>query len=214
MIKIWGRSNAYNVQKVLWFLEEIAIDYEHCDIGSVPGDLDSEEFQTMNLHGRIPVLKDDELYVWESNTILRYLASEYGREAFWSGSSSSRTYYERWMDWELATLQPDFISLFWEYYRTPNQQRNIDKIDYFSKRCQKNMGILNEHLKENLYLAGSIFSIGDVAVGTSFYRYYNMGLKVPEFEYVDSWYKRLCERASYKKIIAVSFEELKGRLEF
>jgi len=214
MLKVWGRPNAYNVQKVLWLLDEISIDYEHINVGSNKGDLITDDFLSMNPNARIPVLKDDDLVVWESNTILRYLASNYANDNFWCNTPSERTYVERWMDWELASLQPDFISLFWEYYRTPKELRNLEKINHYLTRCNKNIDILNKHLKNKKYLSGSQFSIADIAVGTCFFRYFNMGVAVVDFENVNNWYQRLYSRDSYQKIIAVPFDELKGRLEF
>ena len=78
MIKLWGRKNAYNVQKVLWSLQELAIDFQHRDVGSHPGDLDTKEFRAINPHGRIPVIQDGDQIIWESNTIVRYLYRHYG----------------------------------------------------------------------------------------------------------------------------------------
>ncbi len=214
MLKVWGRPNAYNVQKVLWFIHELGIEFEHINIGSVAGELDTEEFFAINPHGRIPVIQDDELHVWESNTILRYLASTYGKELFWLENPVDRSRVERWMDWELASLQPDFLSLFWSYFRTPENQRNRKKIKCSMERCEKNLSILDVHLKNNLYVAGSKFSIADCAVGTSFYRYFNMGINPPILPNVHRWYQRLSDRPAYQKNIMVPFDELKGRLEF
>ena len=72
MIELWGRKNSYNVQKILWLLAELKLDYQHHDIGSNAGDLDSPAFRQLNPHARIPVLVDQGQSIWESNTILRY----------------------------------------------------------------------------------------------------------------------------------------------
>jgi len=214
MLKVWGRPSAYNVQKVLWFIDELGIGFEHVNIGSAAGELDSKEFLAMNPNGRIPVIKDDGLYVWESNTIIRYLASTYGRPLYWVENPADRTFVERWMDWELASLQPNFLSLFWGYFRTPVSQRDSNKIEYFMKRCERNLTILNKHLMNNRYVAGAEFTIGDISAGTLLYRYFNMGVDVPELPNVRIWYQRLSDRPAYKNNILVPFEELKGRLEF
>jgi len=70
--------------------------------------------------------------------------------------------------------------------------------------------ILNKHLKNRKYLAGSLFTIADIAVGTFFLRYYNMGVTVEEFENVNIWYQHLFNRGPYQKTIALPFDELKG----
>jgi len=214
VLKIWGRPSAYNVQKVLWFIDELRLEYEHIEVGSVEGELDSKEFIAMNPHARIPVMKDGDLIVWESNTIIRYLASEYGRDLYWVENPADRTLVERWVDWELASLQPDFLSLFWANFRTPENQRDAVKIEYFVKRCERNLTILNDCLKNSSFVAGSEFSIADISVGTMFYRYFNMGVSTPELPNVNRWYERLTIRPAYQKNIMFPFEELRGRLEF
>jgi glutathione S-transferase len=128
MIEIWGRKNAYNVQKVIWTLHELALEYLHHDVGSTPGDLETEAFLAKNPHARIPVILDKNEFIWESNTIIRYLSCTYGNGLLWDTDLLSRSRAERWMDWELATLQPDFIDLFWGYYRTPEKQRDTSII--------------------------------------------------------------------------------------
>lgn len=214
MLKIWGRASAYNVQKVLWFIDELGINYEHIDIGSVIGELESEEFLAMNPHGRIPVIQDNNLYVWESNTIIRYLAATFGKDSYWVADSAERTLVDRWVDWELASSQPDFISFFWAYYRTPEYKRDIVKIEYYKKRCEKNFSILNSQLLINRYVAGSEFSIADIALGTALFRYFNMDIEVVVLPNIYNWYQRLCDRSAFQKNICIPFGDLKGRLEF
>jgi len=214
MLRLWGRPNSYNVQKVIWFLDELSIDYENVNVGSTTGDLESAEFLSLNPLGLIPVIQDENQTIWESNTILRYIASKYGAKEFWSDNAFDRSKFERWMDWEATKLQPDFLGLFWGYYRTPENQRNLENIDRFKVRCQYNLAILDKVLKESIFVVGSKFSLADIVIGTSFYRYYNMGIDVPEYRNIRSWYQRLSERVSYQRKIAVPFKELRGRLEF
>lgn len=211
MIELWGRKNAYNVQKVLWTLGELNIDYVHHDVGSEPGDLDTAEFIKLNPHARIPVLVDDHRAIWESNTIVRYLSATCGENTLWPASPLQRSYAERWMDWELATLQPDFLALFWGFYRTPETERDVEKIRHSQARCLQHLNKLDKHLVNQEYLAGAAFTMGDIACGTCLYRYFEMGLKVDTPAYVLDWYKRLSQREAFQNTIMVPFDELKGR---
>ena len=159
MIKIWGRRSAYNVQKVLWTIGELGLAYQHIDAGGSAGGLDQPDFLAMNPHGRIPVLVDDDLTVWESNSIVRYLCANYSRDHLWAEAPAKRSLAERWMDWELATLQPDFLDLFWGFYRTPEALRDQQKIQHASLRCQKHFALLDAHLAEQAFVAGDAFSM-------------------------------------------------------
>lgn len=214
MITLWGRTNAYNVQKVQWLVEELDVEYEHVNVGDSQGDLDSEEFLALNPNRRIPVIKDNACIVWESNTIIRYLAATYGANDYWAKSPVDRSIFERWMDWELSTLQPLFLDLFWEFYRTPKNKRDKENIEHIRQRCENCIGVLDSHLKKHKYVSGDKFGLGDICVGTCFYRYFNMGIDVKRPNYVNGWYAQLSERPSYKKVIQVPFDELRGRLEF
>jgi len=118
------------------------------------------------------------------------------------------------MDWELATLQPLFLDLFWGYYRTPEDKRDTQKVNCHLGRCEQFIRILNKHLEHNKYVSGGQFGLGDICVGTCFYRYFNMGLDVEKPEHVVAWYANLSERPQYQNVIQVPFDELKGRLAF
>ena len=214
MLVLWGRASAYNVQKALWLLAELGLEFRHEDLGGNPGELDSEAFLALNPHARIPVLDDDGDIVWESNTILRYLASKYAGDELWPRDPLERSRVERWMDWELASLQPAFISLFWNYYRTPEAQRDDALIDQARRSCQRFLRQLDRQLDAGDFLAGRHFSLADIVCGVCLFRYFNMGLELEKPRAVMAWYDRLSERAAYKKIIMTPFEQLWGRLEF
>ena len=214
MLKIWGRKNAYNVQKVLWLLDELQIAYQHVDVGSIPGDIETPEFTTINPNQRIPVIFHNGTYIWESNTILRYLAANYDNNLLRNETPLERTHIDRWLDWELGTLQPDFLALFWNYFRTPEKKRDNAIVEENLRRCEKRFSLLNNHLSNQPYLAGDSFTIADVAVGTCLYRYKTMGTKTASYDFVNSWYQKLLARPAYQRNIATRFNELKGRQVF
>lgn len=214
MIKIWGRRSAYNVQKVLWAIGELNLPYEHINAGGDAGNLDQPEFLAMNPHGRIPVLMDEDVAIWESNSIIRYLCATHGQDRLWAELPPKRSLAERWMDWELATLQPDFLDLFWSFYRTPEDLRNQQNIQHSSERCQKHFTLLDAHLATQAFLAGDEFTMGDIPVATSLYRYFEMGVLTPEIPNVRRWYSELSQRQSYREHIMAPFDELYGRQTF
>jgi glutathione S-transferase len=214
MLELWGRKNAYNVQKVVWILAELKLEYVHHDVGSTAGDLTSAAFLALNPHARIPVLTDNGAVVWESNTIVRYLAAAYGSGSLWSGDALERSYAERWMDWELTKLQPDFIDLFWGYYRNPPESRNHQAIATAQQRCAQHFEQLDRQLESRPYLAGESFTMGDIPCAVCLYRYFHMGLGVDRPEHVLRWYERLVQRNAFANTIMTPFDELKGRLDF
>jgi len=213
-LKLWGRSSAFNVQKVLWLLGELSLSFEHQQAGGAHGGLEDQAFRGMNPHGRVPVLKDGNTIVWESHSILRYLAARCGAEALWPADPGARSLVDRWMDWSLASLQPAFMRLFWGYYRKPPEVWDRAGLRPALAECDRLFALLDGELAGRAYLAGEAFSLADIPAGTTLYRYFGMGLAVPRHPYVDAWYARLTARKAYQQAIMVPFEELRGRQDY
>ncbi|MFZ6743968.1 glutathione S-transferase family protein [Undibacterium sp. JH2W] len=213
-ITVWGRDTSYNVQRVLWTLDELSLAYKHRNAGGSFGGLDMPEFLAMNPHGRVPVLQDGDTVVWESNAIVRYLAARYGSATLWQESVAERALADGWMDWSATTLQADFIRLFWSYYRTPAAQRDEKAISNLLVSCQKHFRVLDGYLATRNYLAGTRFSMADIPAGSILHRYFAMGLEVERPPNVLAWYARLQERPAFQKQIALPFDALLGRLAY
>jgi glutathione S-transferase len=211
-LTIWGRRSSFNVQKVLWTLGELGLLYEHRDAGGSYGGLDTPEFLAMNPHGRVPVLRDRSLLLWESNSIVRYLAASYGNGSLWPILPGERSFADRWIDWSATALQPDFMKLFWGYYRTPEKQRNQPVLDAALAACTRHYRALNCHLEKQAFLAGNSFTMGDIPAGTSLYRYFNMGLSVEHPPNVMAWYERLQDRVAFQQHVMIPFDDLYGRV--
>lgn len=214
MLKVWGRRNAFNVQKVLWLLGELELPHEQVDVGGPFGGLDDPAFLARNPHGRIPVLEDAGKVVWESHAILRYLAACYGAGTFWSDDPFERSDADRWMDWTLATLQRDFMDLFWRYYRTPEAERDMERVRGLAARCAGHYRLLDRHLAGRAWLAGDRLTLADLPAGATLYRWLSLDLDRPAVPNVTAWYGRLAERPAYRKHVMRPFPELKGRLAY
>lgn len=214
-LKIWGRRDSFNVQKVMWLVGELDLPHEHIPAGGKFGGLDSPEFLAMNPHGRVPVITDGENIVWESHSILRYLAASYGKPAFWSDDAKVRSQIEPWLDWMQTALQPDFLTgVFWGFYRTPEAQRDSAAIQKSIERCSQHFLLLNHWLRAKPFLCGDSLSLADIAVGTVLFRYFELEIEKPVIPKVEAWYQRLQQRAAYRDNVMVSFQAMYGRLTF
>ena len=214
MLRVWGRRSAFNVQKVLWLIDELALPHEHIDAGGSFGGLDDPAFRAMNPHGRVPVIDDGGVVAWESHTILRYLAARYGAGTLWAEDASERSLADRWMDWALATLQRDFMDLFWGFYRTPEDKRNWPMIEQRTERCAAHFRLLDAHLAARAFLAGDAFTMADIPAGTTLYRYFEIDVARPDVPHVEAWYARLAERPAYSAHVMRPFDDLYGRLDY
>jgi len=214
MITLWGRRNSINVQKVLWTLDELGLPYTHIDAGGDAGGLDDPGFRAMNPHGRVPVLKDGETALWESNAIVRYLCAAYSPDALYPAAPLERAGCDGWMDWTLATLQPAVMGLFWGFYRTPEAQRDAARNRQLVADCAQAIETLDRWLHSRPFVAGDAFSMADIPAGTLMFRYFGMQVEHPDAAAVEAWRGRLATRAPYARRVMRPFDDLFGRLAY
>ena len=165
----------------------------------------------MNPHGHVPVIDDGGVVV-ESHTVIRYSAIH--DASFWSDDEVERSLADRWMDWTLATLQHDFMDLFWDFYRTPIEKHNHARIKALISRCAQHFCIVDRHLANSPYLAGDSLTMGDIPTGTMLYRYFELAIDRPTVSNVAAWYDQLQQRPAYREHVMVPFGDLRGRLEY
>ena len=214
MLRIWGRKNSINVQKVMWAVGELGLSHERIDAGGQFGGLNTDAFGKMNPNRRVPVIDDDGVVIWESHAILRYLAAKYGSGSLWPVDAAARSQCDMWMDWTLADLQSAFIGLFWSFWRTPEPQRNLRLIQQQLTRSNVLFQLLDKHLDGRKFITGDQLTMGDIPAGAQLYRYFNLSIERPALPNVQAWYARLRERDSYRTNVMISFEDLKGRSGF
>jgi len=215
MLRIWGRKNSLNVQKAMWAVGELGLAHERLDFGGAFGGLETEEFGELNPNRRVPVIDDNGTVIWESHAIVRYLASKYGAGTLAPEDPAQRALSDMWTDWTLADLQPAFIGgVFWNFYRTPEEQRNWQLIRQGIARTAILFRLLDRHLAGRDFVAGSTLTFGDIPAGAQLYRYYNLEIDRPELPNVEAWYARLQEREAYRTHVMVPFDDLYGRLTF
>lgn len=215
MLRIWGRRNSGNVQKVLWLLGELDLAYTHVPAGGDFGGLDDPAFRAMNPHGKVPVIEDDEVVVWESHAILRYLAANYGADRLWAADPAVRAPIDGWMDWAQTALQPAFLGgVFWGWHRTPEAQRDTAAVARALDQTVACLRKVDRQLADRPFVGGEMLSLADIAIGAHLYRYFELDIERPALSRVEAWYGRLTARAAYREHVMVPFAELKGRLTF
>jgi len=210
-LQLWGRLSSCNVQKAVWALEELGLDYERIDVGGDFGGLDRPEYLAMNPHGRIPTLVDGAVVVWESEAILRYLAARYGAGRLWADDPATRAAADQWMAWTAASLYPDWIRLFWKLVRMPPSRRDPKAIERHRRATVGHYQTLDRHLASHRYIAGDDLSMADIPAGTTLYRWFEMEIERPAMPHLEAWYDRLRARPAYRTAVCVPFDDLVGK---
>ncbi len=146
MIRIWGRLNSVNVQKVVFAAREAGVAFERIEAGGPFGIVKTPEYQAKNPNGLIPLLEDGDFVLWESNAIVRYLCAKYAHATLYPEPLAARADADRWMDWQATTLQPAMGPAFMQLIRAPAAERNTAAIEESARKTEPLMAVLDAQL--------------------------------------------------------------------
>jgi glutathione S-transferase len=201
MLRIWGRVNSVNVKKALWCAEELGLKYERVDAGMQFGVTKTPEYLRMNPNSLVPTIEDDGFVLWESHTIVRYLAAKHGK--LYPTDLRARADVERWMDWAF-TFQKAMRDVFWGLIRTPPEKRDAKAIEDGRLASNKLAAdVLEKTLQGRKYITGDAFTVGDIPIGCEVQRWMRCPIERPKLPNVEAWFERLGQRAPFKKIVDI-----------
>ena len=203
MLKIWGRINSVNVKKALWAAEELGLKYQRIDAGLQFGVNKTPEYLKMNPTGLVPTIEDDGFVLWESHTVVRYLAAKHGAGSLCPSDLRARADAERWMDWAF-TFQNAMRNVFWGLIRTPPEKRDPKAIEEGRKKSIELLAIPESILAGRKYLTGNTFTMGDIPFGCELQRYMRVPIERPKLPAVDAYFERLRERPAYRQHVDIA----------
>ncbi len=198
MIRILGKASSINVRKVLWACEEIGVGYTREDWGSGFRDTRIPEFLTLNPNGLVPVVIVDGLVLWESNTILRYLASAYRRVDLLPAEPAGRAEVEKWMDWQATEFNNSWRYAFQALIRKNPAFGDEGELNTSVSEWSRHVAILDQVLQRHVYVAGDSFTLADIPIGLSVNRWFAAPIVGrADFRAVSEYFERLSTRPAF-----------------
>ena len=192
------------MQKVIWGLAEMQLPFERIDVGGAFGKTKDAAYLAMNPNSLVPTLEEDDGYtLWESNSILRYVAAKHAYRTLEPADLKVRASAQKWMDWQLSVMAPAITPVFWGLIRTPAEQRDAKAIATGKEKTVAAAQIMDAQLGKTAYLAGDDFSYGDIPVGIMIYRYMQLIPERSATPNLDRWYAAISSRAAFKAQVAV-----------
>ena len=201
MLKIWGRANSINVQKVLWCCGELGLRYERIDAGNQFGVTKTPEYRALNPNALVPTIEDGDFQLWESNVIVRYLAQKSPGGRLCPADNRMRFDAERWMDWQATLFWPALRPLFIELIRTPPANRDATVISRAETLSLAATQMLDARLSDRTFLAGESFSFGDIPAATAVHRWYTLDIHRPELPNLQRWYDLMKQRRPFQEVV-------------
>src|SRR5258707_4760561 len=191
MLRILGHASSINVRKVLWACEEIGIAYTRTD--------DGPEL-ARNPNGLVPVIVDGDFVLWESNSIIRYLANKWAAHALLPIEPQARAEVDRWIDWQATEFNGAWRYAFWAIVRRNPAFTDPGEIADSKKQWTRMVAILDEQLaRTGGHVAGASFTLADIPIGLSVNRWLMTPLEHPPFPAVKAYYERLGQRPAFRK---------------
>jgi glutathione S-transferase len=198
MLKILGKASSINVRKVLWTCAELDLAFQREDWGSGFRATDTPEFLALNPNAMVPVIVDGDFVLWESNTILRYLVNQHGGQHLYPSTPRARAAVDQWLDWQATDLNDAWRYPFMSLVRQSPAHQDPALLAAASDQWTARMRLLEQRLQATgAYVAGSDFSLADVAIGLSLNRWRRTPLEHPELPALEAYHARLRLRPGY-----------------
>ena len=194
MIRLLGRQTSGNVQKVIFLLEETRVPYTREDYGRQFNNTTTDDYRKLNPNSKVPTLVDGDTVIWESNSILRYLADLHA-PALHGAKPAERSETERWMDWMLAALNPPYLAMFKDSKKDPKERSP----DFAAQQADlgAQLKILDGHLAGKDWFALGRFTLADIALGPVVKRCLEFPVERPDLPNLQRWQKAIDARPAF-----------------
>lgn len=191
MLKLLGRITSINVRKVTWAADEMGIAYEREDWGKPIRDPNAAEFLRLNPNAQVPVIIDDGFVLWESNSVLRYLAGK-ERSGLWPVDLKERALVDQWMSWQSTELNPSWNYVARARLRNDPPDPEPARIEASIAAWTKQMRILEARLEQaGGFAANGRFSLADIVLALSTHRWMRVQFDKPVLLAVEAHYQAM-----------------------
>jgi len=198
MLQVLGRSTSINVRKILWLCAELDLPIVHEAWDSEDRSNRSQEFKEWNPNGLVPVIKDGDFVLWESNAICRYLAALHGREDLLPTDVRRRAVVEQWMDWQTTQLNNSWRYAFFALVRKAATHTDPKAIEASVADWNRHMQILEAQLQRTgKFVTGAEFTLADLVLGLSTHRWFMTPMEQAHLPAVAAFYERLSTRPAF-----------------
>jgi glutathione S-transferase len=211
MLTVWGRKTSSNVQALMWCIGELDLPYQRHDAGHRYGGTDTPAFLAMNPNGMVPVLRDgDSEPLWETGSILRYLAGRYGVAPFWPVDGLARARVDKWAEWSKINVTLGFTEpIFWRVVRTAPADQDPVAICQAVEHLDTILDVAETQLSRGAFLVGDAFTLADIQFGHVLFRYFDIAITRRDRPVLRRYYDTLTTRPAFREHVMVSYDELR-----
>ena len=196
MLTVYGRKSSANVQKVHWICLEGNLEFKPINIGGKYGGHTSPEFKQINPNSTIPVLKDNDFIIYESNSIIKYISDKY--DILKSNNQKDIALNNQWIDWASLVFGLQCATFTAHKMLLPIEQRNPAIVSETKEKISTSFNILNNQFNKYSFIVDDKLSLADIPIGCWLHRCVILDLKFSEFKSLDRWYRKLKQNESFQ----------------
>jgi len=198
MLQILGKASSINVRKVLWTCAELDLEFTREDWGSGFRATSTPAFLALNPNAMVPVIRDGDFTLWESNTIIRYLANRENAANLYPTAAFARARVDQWMDWQATDLNKSWTYAFLALTRRLPGYQDPEQIAQSSTAWARHMAIIEGQLERTgSFIAGASFTLADIPIGLSVNRWLETPLAHEGFPATLAYMERMGKRPGF-----------------
>jgi glutathione S-transferase len=192
--------------KVMAVANHLGIDTTLRMVDLLKGDQKGADFAAMNPNMRMPVLKDGDYVLWESDAILQYLAGQKPGNGLFPSNERARLDITRWQFWGVAHWDPACAVLIFENLLKPAILKMGDPdpaaVAKGTETFHRVAQVLDGQLKGRTFVAGETLTLADFSLGAPMNLAELAGLPVGSYGEINRWYGTLRALPSWQKTLA------------
>ena len=187
--------------RIVWLLEELGLEYDLNRMDFHPKDLKSDAHRERHPLGRVPVLDDGDVRIWESGAIVEYVVARYSDGALKPAVDSPLfPQYLQWFHYCEGMVMPPMNTIVVQTILLPPERQNKEALDQATRLLTRALAPINEALDGKDYLIGD-FSAADVMLGHSCFMSNRFGCVGEELTHLRAYVERIEARPCFQKAI-------------
>ena len=189
--------------RVVWLLEELGLEYEVNIMPFTKEGLKSAEHRSRHALGRVPVLEDGDISIFESVAIIDYVLERHKNGGLKPSSDSSEfPFYLQWYHYCEGMVMPPMNQIVVQTILLPPDRRDETVLNQAKNLLTKSLAPVNENLADKDYLIGD-FSAADLMLGHSCFMANRMGCVSEEMQNIKDYVARINARPAFQKAITM-----------
>ena len=200
MLKVHFAPNS-RAGRIIWLMEELELEYEVNVMPFSKEGLKSDEHRARHALGRVPVLEDGEVMIFESGAIIEYVLTRHKEGGLKPETDSPEfPYYLQWFHYCEGMVMPPMNQIVVQTILLPPERRDENVLKQAKNLLTKSLMMVNANLADKEYLIGD-FSAADLMLGHACYMSNRMGCVTDEMQHIKDYVARISARPAFKKAI-------------